>query len=197
MPDLSTPLHGPDIRVPITTPRLRLEPLDAGHAAPLFDGLRDPAIYEWISLHVSPDLAHLQARWARVAQQPLVGVDVLDFGWAVQRVADGAWIGKMDAEVTAGGVASNVGYLLLPAYWRQGYATEALAALSDHLQRHGALEQHATVTVGNEASCRVLERAGFVRERVLAGNDTLRGVVVDDLEYVRREPGARAIRLGV
>ena len=186
MHDLATTPHGPDIRVPITTARLRLEPLDACHAAPLFDGLRDPAIYEWISLPLSPDLAHLQARWARVAREPLVGVDVLDFGWAVQRVADGAWVGKMDAEVTAGGVASNVGYLFLPAYWRQGYATEALAALSDHLRRHGAAEQRATVTVGNEASCRVLERAGFVRERVMVGNDTLRGVAVDDIEFVRR-----------
>ena len=190
-------MSGAAIRVALVTPRLRLEPLGGHHAAALFEGLRDPAIYEWISLHVSPDLAHLQARWARVAQCPLVDVEVLDFGWAVQRVADGAWIGKMDAEVTAGGIASNIGYLLLPAYWRQGYATEALVALSDHLQRHGAVEQHATVTVGNEASCRVLERAGFVRERVIAGNDTLRGVVVDDLEYVRREPGARAMRLGV
>ncbi|MCK9685074.1 GNAT family N-acetyltransferase [Scleromatobacter humisilvae] len=179
-------MNGPAINVTLATARLRLEPLDERHAAPLFDGLRDPAIYEWISLQPSPDVAHLRARWARVAQCPLVGVDVLDFGWAVQRVADGAWIGKMDAEVTARGVATNVGYAFVPAHWGQGYATEAVTALSEHLRRHGVTEQHATVTVGNEASCRVLERAGFVRERVLAGNDTLRGVLVDDFEYVRR-----------
>ena len=179
-------VHGPDVNVAITTPRLRLEPLDGRHAAPLFEGLRDPAIYEWISMQPSPDPAHLQARWARVAQFPLVGVDVLDFGWAVQRNADGAWIGKMDAEVTAPGVATNVGYLFVPAYWGRGYATEAVTALAAHLRRHGVFEQRATVTMGNEASCRVLERAGFVRERVLPGNDMLRGVPVDDLEYVLR-----------
>ncbi len=186
MQDVPTPVHGPVINVAIATARLRLEPLAERHAAPLFDGLRDPAIYEWISLQPSPDLAHLQAHCARVSRFPLVGVDVLDFGWAVQRVADGAWIGKMDAEVTALGVATNVGYLFAPAYWGQGYASEAVAALGEHLRRHGVVEQHATVTVGNEASCRVLERAEFVRERVIAGNDTLRGVLVDDIEYVRR-----------
>ena len=121
----STPVHGPAINVPFASARLRLEPLGERHAAPLFEGLRDPAVYQWISLQQSPDLAHLQARWARVAQFPLVGVDVLDFGWAVQRIADGAWIGKMDAEVTAGGVATNVGYLFVAASWGQGYATES------------------------------------------------------------------------
>jgi len=186
MQDTPTRVHGPAINVTFSTARLRLEPLDARHAAPLFDGLRDPAVYQWISLQPSPDLAHLQARWARVAHRPLTGVDVLDFGWAVQRIADGAWIGKMDAEVTARGVATNVGYAFAPAYWGRGYGTEAVAALSEHLRRHGVIEQRATVTVGNEASCRVLERAGFARERVLAGNDTLRGVLVDDIEYVRR-----------
>jgi ribosomal-protein-alanine N-acetyltransferase len=179
-------VHGPDINVAITTPRLRLEPLDGRHAALLFEGLRDPAIYEWISVQPSPDLAHLQARWTRVAQLPLVGVDVLDVGWAVQRSADGAWIGKMDAAVTALGMATNVGYLFVRAAWGHGYATEALVALAAHLRRHGVFEQHATVTVGNTASCRVLDRAGFVRERVLPANDTLRGVPVDDVEYVLR-----------
>ncbi|MEO5685844.1 MAG: GNAT family N-acetyltransferase [Burkholderiaceae bacterium] len=186
MPERPPRIDGPAINVALCTARLHLEPLDGCHAAPLFDGMRDPAIYEWISLLPSPDLAHLQARWARVAQRSLAGADVLDFGWAVQRVADGAWIGKMDAEVTALGVATNVGYAFIPAYWGQGHATEAVIALSGHLRRHGVTRQHATVTVGNEASCRVLERAGFVRVRVLAGNDTLRGVPVDDYEYVRR-----------
>lgn len=188
MQDDSTRVHGPDINVTLITPRLRLEPLDERHAAPLFDGMREPAIYEWISLQPSNDLAHLQARWRRVGQRPLVGVEVLDFGWAVQRIADGAWIGKMDAEVTAQCVATNVGYAFVPAYWRQGYATEAVTALSEHLRRHGVVEQRATVTVGNDASCRVLERAGFVRERVIRDNDTLRGTLVDDFEYIRRNP---------
>ncbi len=186
MPDFPVAVHGAAINVSIATPRLRLEPLGERHADALFEGLLDPAIYEWISLPPSPDLAHLRARWARVAQFPMTGVDVLDFGWAVQRVADGAWIGKMDAEVTTRGVATNVGYMFVPAYWRQGHATEAVIALSQHLRRHGVVEQRATVTLGNDASCRVLERAGFRRERVIPENDRVRGVLVDDIEYVRR-----------
>ena len=187
MPDACPPVHGPDLNVALATARLRIEPLTAGHATAMFEPMRDPAVYRWISLEPSPDLAHLARRWAWVAARPLVDIEVLDLGWAVLRRADGACIGKLDAEVTAAGIATNVGYMFWAAYWGLGYATEAVTALSDHLLRHGVTRQHAAVTLGNEASCRVLERAGFVRERVLVANDTLRGVLVDDIEYVRRE----------
>ena len=45
---------------------------------------------------------------------------------------------------------------------------------------------HEWISLGNDASCRVLERAGFLRKRVIPGNDRVRGALVDDIEYVRR-----------
>jgi RimJ/RimL family protein N-acetyltransferase len=186
MQDDTTHVHGPDINTSFTSARLRIEPLGGRHAALLFECLSDPAIYEWISLPRPQDVESLRARWERVARFPHTGVEVMDFAWAVQRIDDGAWLGRMDAEVTALGVATNVGYVFASSWWGQGYGTEAVAALSEHLRRRGVVRQHATVTLGNEASCRVLERVGFQRERVIPANDTLRGVLVDDVEYIRR-----------
>jgi hypothetical protein len=40
----------------------------------------------------------------------------------------------------------------------------------------------------------VLARAGFAFTRVIPGNDTLRGVLHDDEEYVRMAPPARTPR---
>ena len=42
----------------------------------------------------------------------------------------------------------------------------------------------ATVTLGNEASCRVLEKSEFTRTRIIPQNDTIRGVKHDDVEYI-------------
>ena len=43
----------------------------------------------------------------------------------------------------------------------------------------------ATVTMGNTASARVLQKAGYEFNRVLVGNDTIRGIAIDDEEYVK------------
>ena len=180
-------LDGTTLGRALATARLRLEPLHGRHARLLFDGMQDPAVYEWISMPPPSDVDLLEQRWIRLARDGAASREVIDLGWAAQRVEDGAWIGKLDAEIQAGGVATNVGYFFFPAFWGKGYASEAVAALCGHFARHGVTEQRATVTVGNAASCRVLERAGFVRTRALPGNDVLRGVVVDDVEYVRRD----------
>jgi ribosomal-protein-alanine N-acetyltransferase len=175
------------INVPLRTAGLLLEPVQARHAALLYDGMREPALYEWISMPPPEDLESLATRWGRLAERARRPPgEVVWLAWAVQRVADGAWIGELDVELTPAGVATNVGYFFFPAYWGRGHASEAVAALCDHLAGHGVGEQVAAVTRGNEASCRVLERAGFVRGRVLPGNDTIRGVAVDDLEFIRR-----------
>jgi ribosomal-protein-alanine N-acetyltransferase len=168
----------------IRTARMLLVPLTGEHAGPMFDALQEPAIYEWISLSPPRTLAELEENWRGSKAKLLQEREVPYFNWAVRRVADGQWLGTMDAEITSSLVATNVGYVFFPKFWNSGYATEALAALSNHLASCGVLEQTAVVTQGNTASMVVLERAGFVRSRILPGNDVIRGKAVDDVEYV-------------
>ncbi len=170
------------------TPRLRLEPLAGHHAPLLYEGMCEPAIYQWISMPRPESLEQLTRRWTHHAERLRTQVDVFWLAWAVQRTSDGAWIGEMDAEVQADGIATNVGYFFLPAYWGQGLGSEATTALCDHFAACGVVEQRAMVTLGNLASERVLERAGFVRTAILRENDELRGVKVDDVVFVRRDP---------
>jgi RimJ/RimL family protein N-acetyltransferase len=78
-----------------------------------------------------------------------------------------------------------LGYYLFPNFWGQGFATEAVSAVADHLVKMGVHRLVATVTVGNHASAQVLKKAGFSFTRTIPNNDTLREILVDDEEYVR------------
>ena len=172
------------LSAPVDTARLALEPMGECHAAAFFGPLQDDAVYQWISMNKPVSLELLQGHWkrieARVAPDGLTAWPT----WAVRRLADGAYIGRVDAEIDADLVALNVGYYFFPPFWGQGYATEAVHAATQHLIALGVRRLIATVTSGNTASARVLEKAGYQFTRVLPGNDTLRGVAVDDDEYV-------------
>jgi [ribosomal protein S5]-alanine N-acetyltransferase len=167
----------------IATERLVLEPLLGSHAELLFEELAEPQLYRWISAMPPVSVEALRLRWTEAERQVVSGG--VDLQWAARRVSDGRYVGKLDAEVR-GRVATNVGYIIFLPYWGQGYATEAVRAVAAQLERQGATEQRALVTRGNEASARVLAKAGFLRTRVIADNDVIRGQKHDDVEYVRR-----------
>jgi [ribosomal protein S5]-alanine N-acetyltransferase len=169
----------------ITSERLVIEPLREAHAELLFEALSDPLLYRWISALPPASLGLLQRRWAALAGHAPNQQGELDLHWAVRRASDGCYIGKLDAELV-NEVATNVGYIVFVPFWNQGYATEAMSAVAAYLERQGIVEQRACVTLGNEASARVLSKAGFVKRRVLPFNDTIRGERHDDVEYVRR-----------
>lgn len=178
--------HAHALGARLETPRLVLEPITGAHAEALFSSMQAAAIYEWIGALPPADVEALRQRWTRVETRLSPDGQMASLGWAARLRSDGVYVGKLDAEVDDDHIAVNVGYLFFPPFWGQGYATEALSAIVDSLERQGVIELRATVTRGNEASERVLVKAGFVRTRVIPENDEIRGVKVDDVEYVRR-----------
>lgn len=62
----------------------------------------------------------------------------------------------------------DLGYAFLPDYWSQGYATEAAQAVVDYAQYDLGLHRVVAITaVDNEASIKLLNKLGFVFERVV------------------------------
>lgn len=179
----------PDIAVrlnaPLTSERLELVPMMAAHADALFSSLQDERLYTWTSALRPLNVEQLRARWARLESRWLADRTEALLHWAVRRTADGVYVGKLDVNVRDG-VATNIGYVFFPDYWGNGYAREAVLAVARQLARAGIREIWAAVTVGNDASMRVLEATGFVRVRIIPDNDVIRGVKHDDIEYVRK-----------
>ncbi len=168
----------------LDTDRLALEPLGARHAAAFFEPLQDDALYLWISMGKPCDLAWLRDHWLGIENRLAPDRQTAWPTWALRRKSDGVYLGRVDAEITLDMEASNVGYYLFPAHWGQGYATEAVRAVTQHLISQSVHRLVATVTTGNTASERVLQKVGYVFTRVLVGNDIIRGIPMDDREYV-------------
>ncbi|ROP56338.1 RimJ/RimL family protein N-acetyltransferase [Enterobacter sp. BIGb0383] len=72
--------------------------------------------------------------------------------------------------------SAEVGFLFSPAAQGQGYGYESLRALCDYAFREGGIRRlTATVTAGNVASRRLLEKTGFIQEGELRQNYFLDG----------------------
>lgn len=99
--------------------------------------------------------------------------------------SDGDPIGTIgyDPLVDGWGVA-RTGYMIDPAHWNEGYATDALRCMVGYAFAHERYNKVvAQVIEGNEASARVLEKVGFTREGEFASEAYVEGEYRDLYRY--------------
>lgn len=88
------------------------------------------------------------------------------FELAVVEQSSGTLIGACDLSLIESGVL-DLGYMLGPAWWGRGYATElALALAARAFEELRAERVISTVDVNNRASIRVLEKVGMRWEAI-------------------------------
>ena len=81
-------------------------------------------------------------------------------------------------------VSAEIGYWLAEPFWGRGIATEALAALTQYaIVAHGLTRIYALPFAWNLASCRVLEKAGYVLEARLRRSAIKDGEITDQMQY--------------
>jgi len=79
---------------------------------------------------------------------------------------------------------AEVGYWLGKSFWGRGVMTEALVAVRDHaIEKHSLTRVYSLPFEWNEASFRVLEKAGFELEGRLRRSAVKDGRVIDQLLY--------------
>jgi [ribosomal protein S5]-alanine N-acetyltransferase len=77
-------------------------------------------------------------------------------------------------------VSAEIGYWLSEDYWGKGIATRAVIAITDYAFDHFDFTRlFALPFATNTASCRVLEKAGFVRDAILRRALIKHGVIHD------------------
>jgi ribosomal-protein-alanine N-acetyltransferase len=81
-------------------------------------------------------------------------------------------------------VSAEIGYWLAEPFWGRGIASEALAAVTGYaIDAHHLTRVYAVPFAWNAASCRVLEKAGYVLEARLRRSAIKNGQVTDQLQY--------------
>src|SRR5947207_15242467 len=80
--------------------------------------------------------------------------------------------------------SAEIGYWLGEPFWGRGIVTEALIAVTRHaLEAHHLTRVFALPYARNEASCRVLEKAGYVLEGHLRRSAIKDGAIIDQKQY--------------
>jgi len=81
-------------------------------------------------------------------------------------------------------VSAEIGYWLGEPFWGRGIVTEALVEVTKHaIETHKLTRVYAVPYARNEASCRVLEKAGYVLEGRLRRSCIKDGEVLDQMQY--------------
>ncbi|MDL2344298.1 GNAT family protein [Deinococcus sp. MIMF12] len=165
------------------TPRLTLEPQQAGHAAVMAAALADPRVHTFLPSS-PPQEGDLRERFARLETRTSPDGAEAWLNWVVFARAGGAALGTVQATVRPALAEADVAYVLAPFAWGQGYAAEAMTALLGFLAGEwGVREALAQVDTRNLASIRLLERLGFRRTGLTPRADMIRGRPSDEYSY--------------
>ena len=106
--------------------------------------------------------------------------------YAFAIVADGRAVGSIGAfrQGNIHRLTAEMGYYIAQAYWGQGLGTRAVKEVCRYIfQQTDIVRIFAQPFAHNQASCRVLEKAGFTREGVLRRNAVKNGQFVDIVLY--------------
>jgi RimJ/RimL family protein N-acetyltransferase len=161
---------------------VRLRPWEEDDLPVLARGLGDPDVVRWGggSTATTEDDA---ARWLLRARRR--AADGATIAWAVE--VDGAVVGATGIRsVNWSDLHASAAYWVLPEARGRGIAGRALDTAARHafegVGLHRVQLQHA---IGNDASCRVAEKARFVLESVQRESFLLHGEFVDEHQHVR------------
>ena len=162
--------------------RVRLRPLRSDDADALFALQSDPRVMRYWS----------HAPWTD-REQAVARLDQLErdressefYQWAIAVDGDDRLVGTVSLfALNRAQKRAEVGYALASKVWGRGYATEALKLAVDFaFEALGVARLEADIDPRNDASCRLVERIGFVREGLLRERWHVAGEATDSAIY--------------
>jgi ElaA protein len=144
---------------------LEFVPLNASHAALLFDPLSPAVIYQYMQERAQTSIQTMQARYARLELGAPSGCGEIWLNWLVRDVQTKETLGTVQATVMRN-ASAEIGYVLTPSAWGRGLGTQCIQWLVKVLHSRYAMQKvTAQIDVRNIASWRAAEKAGLKRLR--------------------------------
>ena len=181
--------HQPEI----VTERLALRPLRFEDAERVAKLANTEEVARWTLLLPHPYRVQDAWSWMATHQRAMERGEGQHYAITLREGVEGAQrdevIGVIGLRADLKHSRAELGYWVGVPFWGKGYASEAAAAMVRHgLDTLGLRRVYAYHFAGNEASGRVLAKAGMKPEGVQVGHITKNGVVMDDVLYgVTRE----------
>lgn len=157
-------------------------------------GLEDLAAF--VAMRNDPEVARYQS-WESYSADDgrrfiaeLSGLEPGDPGWfqfALEERRTGGFVGDCGLNILADDRRlAQIGYSIARPHWNRGLATEAVRSLAEFaFSAFGLHRITASADPRNAASCRVLEKAGFVKEAHFRQSEWFKGAWADDVVYAR------------
>ena len=165
----------------IETERLILRRYKETDIDAIYDIITDKRLYTYIKF---PELTKEQElecikEWIKEAD------DSKYERWVIERKKDDAIVGNIDVNtVVKKHNYCNVGYTIRYDYWGNGYAAEALEAVSNHLlEESGYYLVECSCNELNKQSSRVMEKAGFKKDGYIANRRLNKDGTYSGVEY--------------
>ena len=167
------------------TKRLTLEPLTLADMQAIYDIAKEKKSIEDFQ-YVARSLDDVKA-WLEPSYH-----DPDNLVWVIRKQGWPIGLFEVCFEAEYSDLETNVcriGYFLDFREHNHGYATEVLLAVVDWLFRNTDVERiEAGVTLHNVPSYRILEKAGFIREKIVEGNWKWYEQVYDSAYYYLPKP---------
>jgi len=137
----------------------------------MFEVLRDPVLYEYVSGSPPVDVAALTRQYEFWEGRTSPDGSELWLNWAIRLDARQQLIGHLQAGVLPD--RADMAWILGARWQQHGYATEAANAVVDVLLGLGLREIRASINPNHAASIRVAERLGMRRTNEVFDGDLI------------------------
>ena len=152
----------------LETERLRLRPLAPEDASRIFPLMSHPDVMAFWDSDVINDPDTVQGIIAADVAEAARGES---FRWAIETLDGNRFLGTCDiSDFSHRHRRGEVGFMLGPDAWGQGYGLEAMRAVVTEAAVLGMKRLTARTHVGNERSDNLLRKLGFGEEGYLRGH---------------------------